>query len=324
MSCKNTDNYGRTIDYLRISVTDRCNLRCQYCMPEEGICHKLNHKDILRIEEIIAFVQVAAKEGIRKVRITGGEPLVRKGIVDLIRAIKAIDGIEEIGMTTNGVLLQRFAKDLKEAGLDRVNISLDTLDEVQYEKMTRGGNLSQVMDGIKAASSVGLSPIKLNTVLIGGFNDEELNRFMVLAKTFDLQWRIIELMPIGQVSEWSADHFISGADLLNNHSSLKRVEDTSGGRVKQFYHKEMDLTIGLIDAISGKFCSSCNRLRLTSDGKIKPCLHSDIEYDIKSYIDDEDGLREFYKQCLLNKPKEHEILEEGYVPITRNMNKIGG
>lgn len=322
--CMNVDQYGRTIDYLRISVTDLCNLRCQYCMPEDGICEKLPHEEILRIEEIIKLVKVAAQEGVRKIRLTGGEPLIRRGIVELVGAINEIEGIEEIGMTTNGILLSKYASDLKEAGLTRVNVSIDTLDSSKFAQMTRGGDLSQVMAGLHAAAEVGLKPIKVNTVLIGGFNNHEVDAFMTLAKKYDLLWRVIELMPIGEVSEWSSTHFISGAKLFDEDPNLIRLHETDSSRVKQFYNEALGITIGLIDALSGKFCSSCNRLRLTADGKIKPCLHSDTEYDVKPYLDDEEALRDFYRSCVHNKPKEHGMLEEHYQPIKRNMNRIGG
>lgn len=320
----NIDKYGRKVDYMRISVTDLCNLRCQYCMPEDGICNKLPHDQILRIEEILKVVRTAASEGIRKIRITGGEPLIRKGVVDLIREIKATPGIEEIGMTTNGILLDKYAVDLKAAGLDRVNISLDTLDDEKYRRMTRGGNVDQVVEGIRAAADAGLSPIKMNTVLIGGFNNDEVDDFMAFAKQYDIQWRVIELMPIGQVSQWSSDHFISGRDLFDNHPDLEMVERKKYRRVKTYYNHKLDIEIGLIDSLSGKFCDSCNRLRLTADGKIKPCLHSDTEYDVKPYLKDTESLEDFYRTCIISKPKEHHLTDEDHTPVQRNMNRIGG
>lgn len=320
---RNIDNYGRTIDYLRISVTDKCNLRCSYCMPEDGVCKK-EHTQMLRNEEMLKIVKVAAAEGVKKIRLTGGEPLVRKGILDLIREINQIPGIEDICMTTNGILLKDQAVALKEAGLRRVNISLDTLDSEKYREITRGGSLEEAMAGIEAAVEAGMAPIKINTVLIGGVNDGEVMDFMNFAAKYQCEWRIIELMPIGEVSDWSADHFVSGQKLLEGISSLEPIIDTTMRRVKKFYNKDLELSVGLIDAISGKFCDSCNRLRLTSDGKIKPCLHSDVEHDVFPHLDDPVKLRDFYRTCVLDKPKEHHMEDDGYQPITRNMNRIGG
>ena len=320
---KNIDNYGRTIDYLRISVTDKCNLRCSYCMPEEGVCKKA-HTQMLRNEEMLEIVKVAALEGVKKIRLTGGEPLVRKGIVDLIRGINEVVGIEDICMTTNGILLNNQAMALKEAGLRRLNISLDTLDRDKYKEITRGGSLDEALAGIHAAIEAGIRPIKVNTVLIGGFNDNEVMDFMKFASTYDLEWRMIELMPIGEVSQWSSEHFVNGQQLLASIPNLTSVVDTSTRRVKKYYHSELDITIGLIDAISGSFCDSCNRLRLTSDGKIKPCLHSDIEHDVIPYLGNPVKLRAFYRSCVLDKPKEHHLNDDDYEPIMRNMNRIGG
>ena len=317
------DKYGRKIDYLRISVTDKCNLRCNYCMPEDGVCHK-NHSQMLRNEEMLEFVRVAAAEGVRKVRLTGGEPLIRRGIVSLIKEIKAIPGIEDIAMTTNAILLKGQAKALKEAGLDRVNISLDTLNPHTFSEITRGGKLQEALDGIDAALEAGLTPVKINTVLIGGVNDHEIMDFIDFAAEKGLVWRIIELMPIGEVSDWSEEHFVSGKDLLENIPGMSRVVDSSMKRVKKYHHHEKDVYIGLIDAISGKFCDSCNRLRLTSDGKVKPCLHSDMEHDVFPYLGDVDKLTEFYRNCAQGKPKEHNMDTEDHKPILRNMNRIGG
>jgi len=317
------DSHGRKINYLRISVTDRCNQRCKYCMPESGI-GKLNHMEILRNEEIISFVKVAAEQGIDKIRITGGEPLVKKGILDLISGIKKIDGIKEIGLTTNGQLLKEFAFDLKSAGINRINVSLDSLNPEKYRYMTRGGVLAKVLNGITKATEAGLTPIKVNTVLIGGFNDNEINDFMTFAKKNNIIWRLIELMPIGEVSNWSNMNYIDGATLLNNHPELTNITKSSLEKDKTFYNKNLDISIKLINSLTGKFCESCNRIRLTSDGKLKPCLHSNIEYDIKPFLNDLDKMTEFYKEIIIKKPKEHKLDSDDFTPINRNMNKIGG
>lgn len=317
------DSYGRTIDYLRISVTDRCNLRCIYCMPEEGI-DKISHSQIMRNEEIVSFVKVAVTFGIKKIRITGGEPLVRTGLASLIAELKHIEGISEIGLTTNGLLLGKYAGELKEAGLDRINISLDTLDSEKYREITRGGCLNQVLEGIRLVSKLNFSTTKVNTVLIGGFNDDEIDRLMEFAYYNNLLWRLIELMPIGQVSQWSAERFISGQKLLDSHPLLEKEEGYLNSKEKQYFHKKYGIRVGLINSLSDKFCFNCNRIRLTSDGRIKPCLHSNIEYDVRPHLQDENALRKFYHDCLVNKPKEHTMEESGYQPVMRDMNKIGG
>ena len=279
---------------------------------------------MLRNEQMMEVVKVAAAEGVKKIRLTGGEPLVRRGIVELIRDINEIPGIEDICMTTNATLLAEKAVTLKAAGLRRVNISLDTLKADKYHEITKGGDIEDVMAGIKAAIMADIAPIKINTVLIGGFNEDEIMDFMTFAATYELEWRIIELMPIGEVSDWSSEHFVSGKELLQDVPDLIRIEDTSVCRVKKYHHKALIATVGLIDALSGKFGDSCDRLRLTADGKIKPCLHSDVEHDIFPYLGDEKALKEFYRTCLLDKPKEHHMDDENYHPIFRNMNRIGG
>ncbi len=318
-----TDHFGRVIDYLRISVTDLCNQRCLYCMPEKGI-NKLGHQDILSFEEILTFVEVAAQEGIKKIRITGGEPLIRRGIVNLVESISKINGIKEVTMTTNGELLKNYAKDLVSAGLSRVNISLDSLNPEKYSKMSRGGDLYATLKGIDAAIDAGLTPVKINTVLIGGFNNSELDSFMEFGKKKDIRCRFIELMPIGEVSSWSSSNFVNSAELFENHPDLEKVDSGELKIAKRFHNKRLDIDVELINSLTGMFCHSCNRLRLTADGIIKPCLHSDIEYSIKPYLKNREELRKFYKTCLINKPKEHNINQEGYKPINRNMNRIGG
>ncbi len=213
------DQFGRTINYLRLSVTDRCNLRCKYCMPEEGI-DKLEHGDILKFEEIDTIVGHMANLGIDKVRITGGEPLVRRGIVDLIKMLHRHELIREIAMTTNGLLLAEMAEDLKKAGLRRVNISMDSLNPMRYQTMTRGGDLSKVLEGIEAAKRVGLTPIKINVVLIKGFNDDEIADFVKMTADSDIDVRFIELMPIGEVATWSKEHFMSNQEVLERVPEL--------------------------------------------------------------------------------------------------------
>lgn len=318
------DNIGRRINYLRISVTDLCNLRCRYCMPEEGLCKK-DHKDILRIEEIEEIVREGAKIGIDKVRITGGEPLVRRGIIELLKRISNIKEIKDIAMTTNGILLRKYARDLKDAGLNRVNISIDTLDKEKYKEITRGGNIEDVLDGIKEAKSVGLAPIKLNAVLIGGFNDDEINDFVKLTKDENIDVRFIELMPLGQASSWAKENFIPNTTVLDRFPQLVSLcKDDKGSPAKYYKLPNGKGKIGLINPISNHFCSSCNRIRITADGKIKPCLHSNYEINIRSLLEQNVKLSDILKLAIESKPEEHTINDLEYKPVIRNMYQIGG
>lgn len=317
------DHYGRRVNYMRIAVTDRCNLRCRYCMPENGI-EKKEHAAILRHEEIVNIVKAGAAVGINKIRLTGGEPLVRRGITQLIEQIAGVEGIEDIGMTTNGTLLERYAEGLKAAGLRRINVSLDTLNPTKYREMTRGGNLSQVLRGLEKAKEVGLAPIKINSVLIGGFNDGEVQDFIRFAAAHDVEWRIIELMPIGEVSSWSKDKFIDGTEFFGRIDGLRKMASKSGGPATVYHHEATGARIGLINPISDKFCGDCNRIRLTADGHLKPCLHSDLEIDIKTVIDDRNRLVKIIESSIENKPGKHDIYGDNFKPVQRDMYRIGG
>ena len=311
------DKFGREIDYLRISVTDLCDLRCKYCMPLNGV-KKLSHKDILKPEQIYEIVSAFATLGIKKIRITGGEPLVRKGVEDIVRLIKSIPGIEEICLTTNGIKLKEKAKLLRECGVDRLNISLDTLDEKKYRDLTRFGNLSDVLDGINEAKKVGFKDIKINTVLIGGFNENEINKFIDFASENNFAVRFIELMPIGESKKFSPKSFISN-ELIKNNS---RLEFYKNDGVSSLYRiKNSGGFVGLISPLSNRFCKECNRIRLTADGKIKPCLHSSEEIDVSKCHGEE--LKEALKNAIEAKPKEHH-LELGSSKSNRGMNLIGG
>lgn len=317
------DSFGREINYLRISLTDRCNLRCSYCMPEKGIDNKINHNEILSLEEIYDITKSFVNLGINKIRLTGGEPLARLGVVNLVQMISKLDGVKDLSITTNGILLKEYAKPLKEAGLNRVNISLDTLNKEKYKTITRGGDLSKVLEGIEEAKKVGLQPIKINTVLIGGFNDDEVLDLINITRDEYIDVRFIELMPIGQASNWAVEKFISNNKVLETAKTLIPVdrEDISSPAT---YYKLPGAKgkVGIINPITCKFCEHCNRIRMTSTGKLKLCLHSNSEIDLKSSLRNGEDLEEIILKSILKKEESHHLEDGNY--ITRNMNQIGG
>lgn len=318
------DTYRRNINYLRISVTDLCNLRCKYCMPETGV-EKISHCDVLSVEEIIRIAKESASLGIEKVRITGGEPLIRNGIIDLVKGISAIEGIKDVAMTTNGLLLKKYGKDLKEAGLNRVNISIDSLDPDKYRRITRGGEVIQVLEGIEEALKLGLKPIKLNTVIVGGENEEDIPKLMNLTKIYPIDVRFIELMPIGQASNWSKEHFISNEEVRSLVPELIPQSHEIGSPAQYYKLPEGKGRVGFIDPISSHFCSECNRLRVTFDGKLKPCLHSSQEIDLLPALREKKGsLKELLAEAVSSKPEKHHLDNVDYQGITRNMSQIGG
>ncbi len=312
------DHYSRKINYLRLSVTDRCNMRCIYCMPEGGIS-KVSHTDVLSVEEAVEIVKQAATCGINKVRLTGGEPLVHKGILEICRQISAIPEIKELCLTTNGVLLPEMAQDLKDAGVDRLNISIDTLQEEKYKKITRVGDIKKTLAGIEAAEKAGFERIKLNIVLMGGINDDEIVDFVNL--TIDHPWeiRFIELMPMGECANWDKSAFISIDEILKRCPELKAVK-TDG--VATIYRLDgAKGSVGLISPISHSFCSQCNRIRVTSDGRLKPCLHSRDEIHLKGMSGNK--LKDEIIKGINTKPMQHTLAETGS-NSQRNMNQIGG
>lgn len=319
----------RIINYIRISITDRCNYRCTYCMPEEGVELK-DHKEILTIEELITFVEDLVPLGIKNVRLTGGEPLVRKNVEVLIKGLRAIPGIEDITLTTNGALLKKYGKILKESGLTRVNVSLDTLNPEKFREITRVGNLEDVIGGLREAKRVGLTPVKVNVVVIKDFNDDELLDFVGFAIKEEIQVRFIELMPIGESDEeYSKKHFYLKdiKEEINKEFELMAVDYNTNGPSSDFQVKGTKGYIGFIEALSNHFCSTCNRIRLTAEGKIRLCLHKDIEYDIKPLLrENHDSLKvqEFMKEILLIKPEKHNMEEEGWGNQKRKMSQIGG
>ncbi len=325
MRCgKAEDRYNRKINYLRISITDLCNLRCLYCMPEEGVDKKC-HKDILTFEEIIEVARAAAGLGIDKIRITGGEPLVRKGIVEFVEGLSQIEGIRDIAMTTNGSLLKKYAQDLKNAGLNRVNISIDSLKAEKYKEITRGGKLKDVLDGIHEAIRVGMYPVKLNVVAIGGYNEDEILDFVNLTLDKDIEVRFIELMPIGEAGNWSKERFISNDYVKERIGNLLALPHKTSSPAQYFKLPGAKGKVGFIDPISNHFCSECNRIRLTSDGKLRPCLHSDLEVDIVEALrGDRSQVRDILQKAISLKPKKHYLYTEGFEIGSRNMSEIGG
>ena len=316
------DNFGREIDYLRISLTDLCNLRCLYCMPAEGV-EKLRHKEILSLEEIAEIAAAAAGLGVRKLRLTGGEPLVRRGVLGLVEKLAALPGIEELAMTTNGVLLPKFARELKAAGLTRVNVSLDTLDEEKYRRITRGGELKDALAGIEAALAAGLEPVKLNAVLIGGFNDDEIPALAALTRDRPLEMRFIELMPIGDTELFGAEAYLPADAVLERLPELKPLSGKTGGVARLYVLPGARGKVGLIRPVSCSFCGECNRVRLTADGFLKPCLHSGKEIMLRGLHGD--ALRAALADAVGQKPKEHAALSERERSgAGRNMHEIGG
>ena len=315
------DRLGRDITYLRISVTDKCNLRCRYCMPEEGVCKK-NHEDMLTEDEIIQAVEAAAALGIRKIRITGGEPLVKKNIVSICRRTAAVEGINEVCLTTNGILLPQLAKDLKAAGVKRINLSLDTLDPEKYTHITRIGKLENFQAGLEAAFEAGFEKIKVNAVLIGGFNEDEIIPLANLTKEYPLDMRFIELMPILNSDEFGEAAYVPYSRVLEKLPEAVPVEP-DGGVAKLYRLPNAKGNIGLISPINAHFCGECNRLRLTQDGKLKPCLHAADEYSIKGL--DREGMKAVFEQAIWNKPAWHGDLDAIHrSQAGRNMNEIGG
>ncbi len=315
------DRLGRNITYLRISVTDKCNLRCRYCMPEEGVCKK-NHADMLTEDEIIHAVRAAAALGITKIRITGGEPLVKRNIVSICRRTAEVEGIQEVCLTTNGVLLPQLAGPLREAGVSRLNLSLDTLDPEKYAYITRIGKMDAFRAGLDAAFAAGFEKIKINSVLIGGFNDDEIEAMANLTLAYPLDMRFIELMPMYDSGDFGQEAYVPYSRVLEKLPEAVAMPQ-DGGVAKLYRLPGAKGNIGLISPVSAHFCGECNRLRLTADGKLKPCLHAPDEYSIKGL--DFDGMKAVFEKAIWNKPAWHGDLDALHrSQAGRNMNEIGG
>ena len=324
------DPFKRRINYLRISVTDRCNLRCRYCMPEEGI-PLIRHDDILTYEEILRIVRVFAKEGISKVRLTGGEPLVRKGVVNFISQLSQIEEIKDLSLTTNGILLKDFAEALKRAGLKRVNISLDSLRRERFYEITRRADFDRVWSGIEEAQRVGLTPIKINMVAIQGLNDDEIEDFARLTLRLPVTVRYIEYMPSGNGEAWEKGNVLTIPQIkcrLEKVGPLICItSDPWDGPAKRFRIEGALGEIGLIGAVSSHFCNDCNRLRLTPDGKIRTCLFSDDEIDVREILrkgGSDHDLKQRLLEALRLKPEKHQIDTHQFKKCQRNMSSIGG
>lgn len=321
------DQFQRRIEYLRISVTDRCNLRCKYCMPETGV-QWIPHEEILSFEEIQRLIKISTLLGFKRFRITGGEPLVRKGIVDFIAQVSQIPGVEDLMLTTNGMLLPEMAFDLKAAGLNRVNISLDTFDPQQFREITRGGEVDKVLQGVFRSLEAGLQPVKLNVVVVRDFNVKELPKFLELARNYPIHVRFIELMPIGISSEQRKE-FVPIAEMkeILGLQGLGPKKDVLGGGPAEYITTEgFQGSLGFISALSRHFCDTCNRVRLTADGKLRPCLHSSKEVDLRQALrngSSEDELADLFAQAVWHKPAEHHMNEEAWQD-QRMMSQIGG
>ena len=323
------DCFQRPINYLRISITDRCNQRCIYCMPPEGVLLS-PHQDILSYEEIHTIVRAAAELGMNKIRLTGGEPLLRSGVSELIRMIARIESIDDISLTTNGILLGQYAAELKSAGLRRVNVSLDTLNQAKFEFITRSENkLSDVLQGIELARSVGLNPVKLNMVVMAGINDDEITDFA--AKTINDDWhvRFIEFMPITS-HDGVTSPFMSVSDIKKRLEPLGKLEPSpprvGNGPAKYYCLPGAKGSIGFITPVSEHFCFQCNRLRLTTDGKLRLCLLAEETIDLKQPLRSGISLAELKKlieKAVSSKPLRH-YLAEGYLPKGQPFSKIGG
>lgn len=321
---------ARTINYLRVSITDRCNLRCCYCMPEDGV-PVMPHEEILSYEEMLRLIGVFVTAGIRKVRITGGEPLVRKEVVDLLARLHRMPGLEEVTLTTNGVLLNEFAADLKKSGVSRLNISLDSLKRERFAQITRRDRFEEVVGGIQLVERLGFDPIKINVVMMRGVNDDEIGDFFRLAKERPYQVRFIEYMPVGAGNSWDPAQFISSKEIYEETSHFGRLEPLAAGLLDgpARCYRVVDGAgqIGFISALSDHFCERCNRLRLTADGQLRTCLFSDAEVSLKTPLRQgrsDEELLALIREAIRNKPKGHGLQRVRPEACMRQMSRIGG
>jgi len=322
------DSYGRRINYLRLSVTDRCNLRCRYCMPAEGVA-KLSHGDILSYEELYRVAQSCVSLGISKIRVTGGEPLVRKGVVGFLERLSLLPGLKELVLTTNGLMLGELAGALRGAGVARLNISLDSLRPDTFARITRGGELTRVLEGIDAAERAGFPPVKLNMVVMRGVNDDELLDFAALTLVNPCTVRFIEYMPTLRAPEWGAE-CLPGSEILarlsRRYRLLPLVNGELAGPSRNFRIVGAAGALGIISPVSGHFCDSCNRIRVTAAGLVRGCLFSGEGTDLKPILrgPDPDLLERTLCGIVRDKPGRHHLAEEGTSGRRTNMSRIGG
>jgi len=323
-------NSKRTINYLRLSVTDRCNLRCMYCMPEEGI-EFVPHDDILSYEEMLHLVEISVQAGIRKVRLTGGEPLARKGFISFLKKLSGIRGLEEITLTTNGVLLKEFAADIKNCGVRRINISLDTLKAERFRQITGRDHFDRVWAGIQEAERLGFSPIKINVVAMRGVNDDEILDFVRLTLEKPFHIRFIEYMPVGKNNNWSPERFISTSEILSRVQELGALspvmQNALDGPADRYRIGGAVGEVGLIGALSNHFCHKCNRLRLTAEGHLRGCLFSDQEIDVKTPLREgkpDADLLALVRVAIESKPNDHGLISNKPRKCVRHMSSIGG
>jgi cyclic pyranopterin phosphate synthase len=323
------DSYGRRIDYLRISLTDRCNMRCVYCMPEVGMKF-MPRAELLTTDELLLVVRAAAAAGFRKIRLTGGEPTLRPDIVEIVQSIKQTPGIEQIAMTTNALRLGRLAQPLKDAGLDRVNISIDTLDPQKFHQVTRGGKFEQVWAGLEAADAAGLRPIKLNSVVVRGMNDHEVIDLAALTLTRRWEMRFIEVMPLTGVAGLAEEGVVSTAELIaqieSHFGQLEVYGQDPSDPARRYRIPGARGKLGFISAVTDPFCSTCNRMRLTSDGRLHLCLLRDDEVDLRAAVRSgasQDEIEQIIRHAVMLKPWGHG-LPDGVLPQLRGMSALGG
>ncbi|MBI5207644.1 MAG: GTP 3',8-cyclase MoaA, partial [Candidatus Firestonebacteria bacterium] len=320
------DSFGRQINYLRISITDRCNLRCEYCMPLVGI-EQIASSEILNFDEIIKIINFAVKQGINRIKITGGEPFVRKDFLRLMERIVHIPGIKDIGITTNGILLEEYAEKIYKLGIRRINISLDTLQKEKFKMITHRDEFHRVSQGIEKALNLGFTPVKINVVIIKGINDDEIEDFVRLTNEQPLHLRFIGFMPVGVREKWSSEKYISSQEIKNKIKELFPSKKITGSGPATYYKINGSKgSIGFIDCLEKDFCSHCNRLRLTSDGKLRSCLFSDSEIDLKKTLREgasDSELEKAFSQAIKNKPVSHPLYKNLGI-LKRTMSKIGG
>jgi GTP 3',8-cyclase len=326
-----TDSWGRRIESVRVSVTDKCNFRCTYCMPAEGL-EWLRRDEILSFEEIARLARLLAAMGVSEVRLTGGEPLVRRDLPELVRMLAAIPGVDDLSLTTNGVLLDRLAGPLVEAGLRRINVSLDSLSHTRFAEIARRDALDQVLRGLEEAERYPeLRPIKINCVAVKGFTEEEVPALAELARRKPYVVRFIEFMPLDADEAWRDDQVLTGAEIRAlieaEHGPLVELPAKASSTAKRFGFADGQGELGFVNPVSEPFCSACDRIRITADGQLRTCLFSRREWDLKSRLRDgssDEQLVEAIRFAVRHKELKHRINEPGFVRASRSMSQIGG